>query len=264
VFEFFRGSTTLSVKALEFGLEEAKRIVRKEVEQLESGDMSYKRGKSRDRGTSDPGDSTYGDTEVVQVRALQHRPVTQNFQAGGGGFRGGNGGGFGQGGQQGQQPQVTHQRPPHASPLQLAPPQQTPQTQHQGWQPSQSSNQPQSPQQGVATGGQQGQTGGQPQGQSQPLAPGSQVVVPPVARLPEAGAPPPRWGFTDCHACGRGGHWMETCPYRTQGSWDRFPPGSRTRPWIAANAVENPPRMQSGLQMALESGLGGGGRLQNQ
>ena len=88
-FDFENGRANISVKQVEFGLEEAKRVVRKGVEQLESNDTSYKRGKVKDRGTSDIGESTYEDTDVVQVRALQVGNATPNFQHGRGGFRGG-------------------------------------------------------------------------------------------------------------------------------------------------------------------------------
>ena len=83
-FDFENGRANISRKQVEFGLEEAKRVVRKEVEQLESNDTSYKRGKVKDRGTSDIGESTYEDTDVVQVRALQVGNATPNFQQGAG------------------------------------------------------------------------------------------------------------------------------------------------------------------------------------
>ena len=44
-FDFENGRANISVKQVEFGLEEAKRVVRKEVQQLESNDTSYERGK---------------------------------------------------------------------------------------------------------------------------------------------------------------------------------------------------------------------------
>ena len=43
-FEFERGRSCNSVKALEFGIAEAQRVVRKEVEQMERHDTSFKRG----------------------------------------------------------------------------------------------------------------------------------------------------------------------------------------------------------------------------
>ena len=71
------------------------------------------------------------------------------------------------------------------------------------------------------------------------------------------------WGFSDCMACGRGGHWMDTCPYRTQASWNKYPPGTMTRPWYRRVWEGEGPRLQSGLQMALDSGVVGS-RNQNQ
>ena len=135
-FDFENGRANISVKQVEFGLEEAKRVVRKEVEQLESNDTSYKRGKVKDRGTCDIGESTYEDTEVVQVRALQVGDATSNFQQGGGGFRGGaskeGGGGKGR----------TWQPTPNVQ-TQVQAGQQQRQQGQQGWKRSQSSNQPQ-------------------------------------------------------------------------------------------------------------------------
>ena len=64
-FGFENGRANISVKQVEFGLEEAKQVVRREVEQLESNDTSYKRAKVKDPGTSDIGESTYEDTDVV-------------------------------------------------------------------------------------------------------------------------------------------------------------------------------------------------------
>ena len=52
-FDFENGRANISLRHVEFGLEEAKRVVRKEVEQLESNDTSYNRGKVKDRGTCD-------------------------------------------------------------------------------------------------------------------------------------------------------------------------------------------------------------------
>ena len=81
-FDFENGRAKIPVNQVEFGLEEAKRVIRREVEQLESNETSYKRGKVRDRGTSDIGESKYEDTYVVQVRALQVSNATSNFRPG--------------------------------------------------------------------------------------------------------------------------------------------------------------------------------------
>ena len=100
-FDFERGRSCISVKALEFGMGEAKRVVRKEVEQMESHDTSFKKGWVKDKGTSDAGEGAYEEANVVQVRALQTRSVP-NFPTEKGGFKGGGGKGGKGGGNQGK------------------------------------------------------------------------------------------------------------------------------------------------------------------
>ena len=82
-FDFENGRANISVKQVEFGLEEAKRVVPKEVEQLESNDTSYKRGTVEDRGTSDIHRRVHIRRHSrVQARALQVGNATPNFQQG--------------------------------------------------------------------------------------------------------------------------------------------------------------------------------------
>ena len=87
-------------------------------------------------------------------------------------------------------------------------------------------------------------------------------IGPPVRLFSEEGAPKGTWGWRDCKACGRAGHWMEYCPFRTQNSWDRWPPGhappTLAKGWKWGTATRNEPlKMQGGLQLALNSRVGG-------